>query len=47
MDELSRIFAGERVDGAAVYIEIIVRDDSRTAVSRSAAAVEDPSEHVL
>src|SRR5439155_19153336 len=47
LDELAGVFSGERVDGAAVYVEIIIRDDSWAAVCWSAAAVEDPSEHVL
>src|SRR5712691_2989477 len=47
LDELSRIFSGERVDGTAVYIEIIIRNNSWAAVCGSAAAVEDPTEHVL
>ncbi len=47
LDELSRIFPGEWIDGAAVYVEIIIRDDSRAAIGGSAAAVEYPTEHVL
>src|SRR5712691_4300754 len=47
LDELSRIFPGEGIDGAAVHVEIIVRYDSRAAVCRPAAAVEDSTKHVL
>ena len=47
MDELAGVFAGERVDRTAVYIEVIIRDDSWATVSWSAASVEDSPEHVL
>src|SRR6266571_621697 len=47
LDEFSRIFPGEGIDGAAVYVEIIVRDDSRATIGWPTAAVEDSTKHVL
>ncbi len=47
LDEVGGIVASEGIDGAAVDVQFLLRDDARALVDGTPQAVEDPAQDVL